>query len=99
MHIMKKAILSLSVVAFAVAAMALPKEETVEKRVLTQYHFIGDDLSQVTNSDLWVEGSSPAPGCQEGGLPCYVETDMAIEDWLDGKSAQQVVQQADARRN
>ena len=97
---MKKYVLSVAAMVVAVAAMAFTNVEKPEERRLAKYIFVGNQLSQATNPDHWEEVPVDAPGCSAGStLPCSVTTEMNIEDWLDGKSAVQVRDQADTRRN
>ena len=97
---MKKYMLNLVALVVALAAMAFTNLEKPEGRRLAKYIFTGSQLSQATNPDHWGEVPLNAPNCSAGtSLPCSVTTDMAIEEWLSGKTADQVRQQADSRRN
>ncbi|SIT94057.1 DUF6520 family protein [Pontibacter indicus] len=97
---MKKYMLSLAAMVVAVAAMAFTNVEKPEEQRLAKYIFTGSQLSQATNPDHWDEVPLSAPGCSAGSsLPCAVTTEMNIEDWLAGKTAEQVRLQADSRRN
>lgn len=96
---MKKYLLSLTVLVVAVAAMAFTNVAVPEERAVNQYRFTGTLESQVDNPSFWTKSTAQLPGCTEGGLPCYVLTDMAITDWLNARSNAEIIEDADARKN
>lgn len=99
---MKKYMLSLVALVVAVAAMAFTNVKTTEaEEVNVQYRFTGNQLSQATNPNHWAEVLDPeeVEGCDEGSLPCSVMITTSIEEWLSGKTASEVADEADTRRN
>lgn len=73
---------------------AMEKGEKVEvtERATTTYHFTGSDLSQATDSDFWSDDPQDAQVCDnEEELPCSVDLEEPIDDYLDGKSPAQIM--------
>ncbi|WP_192822763.1 hypothetical protein [Rufibacter sp. LB8] len=98
---MKKIFYSLVLVTLVGAASAFTLSSTPSRQSIQRFQFQGSTLEEALDSTNWqqVDINDPAPGCFNGELPCYVETEMSISQWLSGKDEESVALEADARRN
>lgn len=98
---MKKYILSLAVLVMAAAAMAFTTTQKPTVKTTQFYQFTGNSTSSTVLRDLdnWESVPAEVEGCSTGSLPCFVATEMSISDWLNERSDQAIVQDAEAQRN
>lgn len=82
----------------AVSATSLNKHSEAPRA--TVYAFMGENLNEATNHNLWEEVDDIPTNCGTGtDLPCHVETTTSIQSWLSGKTPIQIRDQANSLRN
>lgn len=92
---MKKYMLSLAVLVVAVAATAFTKAPAEEAAVAVQYQFIGTNMNDVYNTNLWTAVSGSGPACSGEDLPCVVSVQSgSIGTWLNARDHAQILEDA-----